>query len=255
MLPWLVRVLKEAATLRTSWYFPVNGNLVKSVLGNMYLGYEGTPWYLWGFTANLSIVLLVLFFLAIRKKTTRARNSLFLFAVFVPLTIVVGVSFIKPLFVNRYLIGVTIAEVFLMALAIEAIKNHLLQKFGAWCLVLGALAFNVWYPSQHAKLNIRATIQEVNALKTKDDVILAQSPLVFFETMYYAVGGSRVFLYNPHGVPFPWYVGGILVTENQMAADLPVYPARAFLVAEDGSFNIAYRAPMNTLAQKTAKGK
>ena len=243
MLPWLIRVLKETAVFTNSWYFPVNFNLVKSVLGNMYLGYEGTPWYLWGFTAGLSLLLLVLFFLAIYKKGIRARNSLFLFAVIVPLALVIGVSFIKPLFVNRYLIGVTVAEVFLVALAIEAIKNRLFQKFFALCALLFALGFNMWYPSQHAKLNIRATIQEVNALKGKGDVILAQSPLIFFETIYYADKGSRVFLYNPQNSPFPWYVGGVLVTEDQMISDLPVYPTRAFLVTEDGSYSITYRVP------------
>lgn len=250
MLPWLVRVLKEAATLKQSWYFPVNWNLVKSVLGNMYLGYEGTPWHLWGFTANLSFLLLVIFFLAVYKKGARARNSLFLFAVFVPLTAVVGVSFFKPLFVNRYLIGVTVAQVFLVALAIEAIKRPWLQKLFAFSFFIFHLSFNFWYPSQHAKLNIRVTLQEVNALKGKNDVILAQSPLIFFETIYYATDRSRVFLYNPHGSPFPWYVGGVLVSDDQMAASLPVYPMRAFLVNEDGSFTIAYRTPVTSIAQK-----
>ena len=255
MIPWILRVIREAATLKQSWYFPVNINLVKSVLGNMYLGYEGTPWYLWGFTAPLSLVLLVIFFIAVYKKSTRARNTMFLFSAIIPLAIVIGVSFIKPLFVNRYLISVTIAEVFLIALAIEAIKNSFLQKFVAWCFVLGALAFNMWYPSQHAKLDIRTTIQEVNTLKGKNDVILATSPLIFFETQYYSGDRRRVFLYNPHSVPFPWYVGGVLVTNDQMMSDLPVFPpSRAFLVAEDGTFTISYRAPPYALAQKTKKG-
>lgn len=250
MLPWLIRILREAATLKQSWYFPVDWNLVRSVLGNMYLGYEGTPWYLWGFTALFSLVLLILFIFGIMKKSTRSRNTMFLFCIVVPLAIVISISFVKPLFVNRYLIGVTVAQVFLIALAIEAIKNSFFQKFVAWCFVLGALAFNFWYPSQHAKLNIRATLQEVNALKMKDDIILSQSPLIFFETIYYAAKDSRVYLYNPHNVPFPWYVGGVLVSEEQMLSDLPVYPTRAFLVAEDGSFTITYRAPRITIAQK-----
>lgn len=253
MLPWLLRIAKDVGTLKQSWYFPVNFNLVGSVLGNMYLGYEGTPWYLWGFTANLSLFLLVIFFFAVYKKATRARNTLFLFSALVPLTIVIGVSFIKPLFVNRYLIGVTVAEVFLVAFAIEALKPAWLQKLLAFSFFLFAFSFNIWYPSQHAKLNIRATIMEINALKGKNDVILAQSPLILFETMYYAKDQSRVFLYNPQEIPFPWYVGGVLVTDNLMTASLPEYPTRAFIVAEDGSFSISYRAPMNAVAHKPTK--
>lgn len=250
MLPWLIRVVKEAGILKQSWYFPVNWNLVRSVLGNMYLGYEGTPWHLWGFTANLSLLLVILFFLAVRHKSTRARNTMFLFSALVPLAIVVGVSFIKPLFVNRYLIGVTVAEVFLIAFAIESVQNRLLRKLFALCTLLFTLGFTIWYPSQHAKLDIRVTLREINVLKNKNDVILAQSPLIFFETTYYASDPSKVYLYNPNAVPFPWYVGGVLVSDDQMVADLPVYPARAFLISEDGSYTIAYRAPVASLARK-----
>lgn len=241
MLPWLIRIIKEAGTLKQSWYFPVNWNLVKSVLGNMYLGYEGTPWYLWGFTANLSLILLALFVWAMLRKSTRARNAIFLFVAIVPLAIVIGVSFVKPLFVNRYLIGVTVAEVFLITIAIESIRQPVVQIFIALSFIIFHLACNIWYPSQHAKVNIRATIQEINAIKAHDDLLLAASPLIFFETMYYASDQTRVFLYNPHLVPFPWYVGGVLVTNDQMMVDLPVYPARAFLVAEDGSYTMRYR--------------
>lgn len=250
IFPWLIRVMREAATLRQSWYFPVNGNLVRSVLGNMYLGYEGTPWHLWGFTANLSVLLLVLFILAMRRRGTRARNALFLLTISVPLLIVIGISFVKPLFVNRYLIGVTVAEVFLVALAVDAIKNRTLQKILALCTVVFPLGFNVWYPSQHPKVNIRAPMQEINALLGENDIILAQSPLILFELIYYARDPSKVHLYNPDNVPFPWYVGGILVSPKLMAYDLPVYPTKAFLMSERGDYTIAYRAPAAALARK-----
>lgn len=243
MLPWIIRVVKSANTLKNSWYFPVDWHLVKSVLGNIYLGYEGTPWYLWGFTASLSLLLLVFFFIAIQPKATRKRNAIFLSAVFVPLFIVIGFSFLKPLFTNRYVIMVTIAEVFLVALAIEAIKPSWIQKSVAVAVCLFSLTFNFWYPLQHAKVDIRSTMMQVNTLASDHDVILAQSPLVFLETLYYSRNRSRVYLYNPYNVPFPWYVGGVLVSLDQMAQDVPVYPTRAFLVTEQADFSIVYRKP------------
>lgn len=250
MLPWMIRITKDAGMLKQSWYFPVHWNLILSVLGNMYLGYEGTPWYLWGFTAQWSLLLVGLFAWAMRNKRARARNALFLFSVLIPLATVIGVSFVKPLFVNRYLISVTVAEVFLVALAIEATKNPYAQKLIAFSLLLFSFAFNIWYPSQHPKVNIRATVREINAMKTDHDILLAGSPLVLFETIYYASNPSRVYLYNPHAVPFPWYVGSVLVDEDRMVNDLPVYPVRAFLIAEDGSYRIAYRAPASGFARK-----
>lgn len=245
ILPWIIRIVRAAGMLKESWYFPVDLHLIRSVLGNMYLGYEGTPWHLWGFTANLSLILLVLFVFAMRKKSTRGTNSLFLSAVFVPLALVIGVSFIKPLFVNRYLISVTVAEVLLVALAIDGIKNRLFQKLCALCAILFVLGFNVWYPSRHAKVDIRSALQEINALKAKDDVVLAETPLVFFETLYYADDPSRVFLYNPYLRPFPWFVGSVIFSKQHMVTQIPLYPTRGFLVGEDGTFTVVYRVAMS----------
>ena len=242
--PWLWKVAREASMLKHAWYFPVNFNLVKSVLGNMFLGYEGTPWYAWQYTAWLSLIILALFGIAAADKKKRERNTLFLFGVFIPLIIVIGVSFIKPLFVNRYLIPVTVAQVFLVAAALEAIRNATIRKLTASVFLLSVIGFNLWYPKEHAKLDIRTTLSQVNELAGPNDVTLAETPLIFFESIYYSEDRSRVFLYNPNNVAFPWYVGGIIVSDDQMAQDLPMYPVRAFLVHEDGSFSISYRAPL-----------
>lgn len=243
MLPWIIRVIQSAGTLKNSWYFPIDWHLVKSVLGNIYLGYEGTPWHLWGFTVNLSLLLLVLFFLALKRKATRQRNTVFLFTVFVPLFLVIAISFFKPLFTNRYVIMVAVAEVFLVAFAIEVMKPSWIQKSVAFVFCLFSIIFNFWYPSQHAKVDIRSTMMQVNALASNRDVILSQSPLVFLETLYYSVDRSRVYLYNPYNVPFPWYVGGAVVPPGGMIQNFPVYPIRAFLVSEQGEFTIVYHTP------------
>lgn len=242
--PWLWKVAQEAMRLKQAWYFPVNGNLVMSVIGNMFLGYEGTPWYLWKYTAYFSILLLGLFILSLSPKATRARNLLFFLMVFIPLTLVIGVSFVKPLFVNRYLIPVSVAQVFLVVFAIEAIRKTILQRLVAFAFLLFVIGFNLWYPAEHAKLDIRSTFTHVNALIGQNDVIYAQSPLVFFESIYYSSDRSRVFLYNPYNVAFPWYVGDIIVSPENMAQDLPMYPTRAFLIHENGTFTITYRAPI-----------
>jgi len=241
--PWIVRVILESAKLKNSWYFPVNINLVKSVLGNMFLGYEGTPWYMWNYTAILSIVLLGFCIVSFINKKTRQRNGLFLLSIFIPLAIVIGVSFIKPLFVNRYLIYVTIAEVFTIVFALEAVKNKYIQIALGITILLGEVWFNTWYPLQHPKTPIRDTIVLINNLRGKDDVIYATSPLILFESIYYSNNRNNVFLYNPSRSPFPWYVGDAIFSESLMEADLPMYPKRAFLVNADGTFQMSYRLP------------
>ena len=207
----------------------------------MFVGYEGTPWFLWSYTAFLSILLLAATILALTNAKTRARNVSFVLMTFVPLIVVIGISFIKPLYVNRYVIPVTIAEVFLVVFAIEAIQNKTMQKILAAAALLFVLGFNAWYPTQHAKLDSRTPLLQINRLMGKHDVLLADSPLIFFESLYYSNDRSRVFWYDPSGAQFPWYVGGILVSPNQIVRTLPPYPIRAFIIHADGTFDVAYR--------------
>jgi hypothetical protein len=239
--PWFYRIASESANLKTSWYFPVDIQLVKSVLGNMFLGYEGTPGGFWGATFIFSCICLGMFLFALRGKTYKRYTSFFFLLATLPLAIIIGISFKKPLFVNRYLIPVTIAEVFLFSFALFEIKHRSGQIVTAGLLLLFVIGFNIWYPSRHAKLDIRSTFMVVNTLKNKDDIILAESPLILFESIYYAKDTRSVFLYNPQEVAFPWYVGGAIVSKSQMIQDLPVYPHKAFLIHQNGTFDVVYR--------------
>jgi hypothetical protein len=241
--PWVIKIALQAYQLKSSWYFPVDANLVTSVLGNLFLGYEGTPWYLWGFTKIISLFILLASCIALGSKKTRGSAGIFIYQIYIPLFIVIGISFIKPFYVNRYMTAVTIAEVFTVALAISAVKNESLRKIIAGLLLVFVLAFNGWYPNKHAKIDIRSTLEQVKMLKTSTDVIIAENPLIVFETMYYAGAGSRVYLYNPYHIAFPFWVGGDLVSESQMANDYPTYPKRAFLIHQNGTFDVVYKRP------------
>lgn len=238
--PWLIHVILDLSRLSSSWYFPVDLRLILSVLGNMFIGYEGTPWFLWSFTEGLSCILLVLFIIALLPKNVRARNSFFFMMVIIPLIVTIGVSFIKPLFVIRYVIPVTIAEVFLITLTIEKIRNHALQIAAAAIAFLFIIGFNIWYPQEHPKLDSRSTILQINALMGKNDIVLVDNPLIYFESKYYSKDETKVFFYDPNNVPFPWYVGDIIVPPSEIVKTIPVYPNRAFLVHGDASYEIVY---------------
>jgi uncharacterized membrane protein len=250
--PWSIVLMRETAMLGHLWYFPVDLNLVTSVLGNLFVGYEGTPWYLWAFTKALSLLILGFSYLALRSEKIRATARLFAIQIYLPLIVVIGISFIKPLYVNRYVIPVSIAEVMIIALAIYAIRNTTVQKITAAICLLFVLGFNIWYPNKHAKLDIRATLTQINMLKSPTDIVIADNPLIFFETIYYSTDKNRVYLYNPDHNPFPWYVGGVLVSPSQMVSDYPPYPIRAFMVHANGTFDVVFRAAMPTRSIHTS---
>lgn len=242
--PWLVKIALEATRLRSSWYFPVNLQLVTSVLGNMFTGYEGTPWYGWKYTPYLSLVIVSCALIAFRNKTGRQHAKLVTIFGVVPLALIVGISFAKPLFVNRYLIPTTIAEVLIVVAALSSIRHALLQKLAAGALLAGVLWFNWWYPPEHPKLPIRNTFDEIHTVMKSDDIYLAADSIIYLETLYYARDRSRVYLYNPDGNSFPWYIGDALITADRHIRDFPTYPNRAFLVKNDATFEVVYRMPL-----------
>jgi mannosyltransferase len=242
--PWFVVLIRQSSVFGHLWYFPVDLNLVTSVLGNLFVGYEGTPWYLWTFTKVLSLPILLFVVLALRSHKTRISARIFAAQIFFPLFVVIGISFIKPLYVNRYVIPVSIAEVVFLARGIRARKNTTVQKIAGVLWLLFVLGFNIWYPNKHAKVDIRAPLTQINMLKSPTDVVIADNPLVFFETIYYSTDRNRVYLYNPDNNPFPWYVGGPLVTPSQMVSDYPPYPVRAFMVHTNGTFDVVFRTAL-----------
>jgi hypothetical protein len=111
--------------------------------------------------------------------------------------------------------------------------------------MLFTLSVNFWFPDKHPKIPIRNTVMTVNSLLKPNDLIFASSPLVLFETLYYANDRSKVYLFNPYNSPFPWYVGDAVFSEKYLTRSLPEYPMRAFFINENGSYNIRYSLSIN----------
>ncbi|MFZ2025460.1 MAG: hypothetical protein WAV51_04200 [Microgenomates group bacterium] len=244
ILPWFIRFLFVADKFAYSWYFAVDFHLIQSVLGNMYTGYEGTPWYLWSVTKWISVAVLLLSTFAMIPKTHRKHAALFLGFVYIPLISIIGISFIKPLFVNRYVIPVTIAEIFIIGYAITSFKREGVQRIAALCIFIMTLGFTFWYSDQHSKMDLKTPLNEINTLANEQDRIFADDPLIFLETLYYAKNRSHVYFYNPSGAVFPWFIGDALLEPNHIVTEFPPYPSRTFVVHRDGTYSIMYTLPL-----------
>jgi len=244
VLPWFIRFLFVANKFAYSWYFPVDVHLIQSVLGNMYIGYEGTPWFLWNTTKWISIAFFLLSICALVPKTNRKNAALFAGLVYIPLITVIGVSFIKPLFVIRYVIPVTIAEIFVIGYAVASFKSKYIQWILATIIILSTFSFSIWYSNQHSKMDLRTPLKEINTMINEKDVIFADDPLIFLETMYYAKNRTRVYFYNPSESVFPWFIGDAMLDPKHVVSNFPAYPSRTFVVHKDGTYSIVYDLPL-----------
>jgi hypothetical protein len=178
-------------------------------------------------------------------KEHRKTTVPLLLMIIVPLTLVIGFSFYKPIFVNRYLIPVTIAEVILLGYSLKVFTRPIVQKTIAALMLIFILLFDCWYPQQHPKLAIAKTFQEINRFKSPKDIILASDAIIFMETLYYAKDKAQVKLFNPTNTPFPWYIGDAVFSPSYQIQTLPQYPVRAFFVHTDGTYSIRYNTSIN----------
>lgn len=242
--PWLPTIFFQFSRSGPMWMWPIDWTTVKTVLGNVFTGYEGTPWGLWNQMAILSLIILSLSLFVLQKSLTGNKKLLsssyqmILVWLFLPVIVVLAISYFKPIYVNRYIIFVTVAEVLITVVGISLIKNKPLRLILSTLYLILLVGFNVWFPPLHKKLDLRATVWEINRLAGPQDLVLSQTPLTFFEATYYASDRSRVFLYNPNHNIVPFYAGASIINEEKMVYNFPRFPNKAFLIHDDGTYEV-----------------
>lgn len=248
-LPWFLVTLTQLKRAGQFWIDPVNFKLVGSSLGNLFVGFEGNPPYLWNLTKIWSLIILIFVFKTAgfnhKRKwfhLNKIKRPILLFVlwVFLPLLLTLSISFLKPIYINRYLIFVTVGEIFLVIMGVSRVENEKLRRLLVVCLLTFFAYFNLWIAPFHQKTNFKKTMTEINQLTTKDDLILANSSLSFLQVSFYARNRSLCFLLNQEGEELPAYVGRVLIPQEKILTKLPRYPQRAFLVYKDGSYEIVY---------------
>lgn len=236
-LPWLPVIIVQFINSKNSWLFPVDLQLVTSVLGNLFTNYEGTPGNLWGLHVVLSIVILVFVFIAFKHK--KKESLLFITPVILPLTAILGYSIVKqPLFVNRYMIFVTVFEIMAISLGVWSIKNKMLHKAAVIFWLLLITLINLSVPPYHKKTDFKSTFAQINKMAGQTDFVYTRTPIGFLESAYYFQGKGKTFVYNPLGIAVPNYIGVNVVFPDISRSAFPPPASRTFLVADDASYNL-----------------
>lgn len=156
----------------------------------------------------------------------------------VPLFIVLGVSLLKPIFVNRYVIFVTVSQLLILTSLVASITNKKLKAFVGMGLLGFSLILNFMVTPYHHKVPIRDTFVLIKEQVTDEDLIAAETPLVFYESLYYAPANMQVLLYNPKAEPLPRFVGSVGMPKEVWLISLPDVSKRVFFVKESGAFEI-----------------
>lgn len=236
-LPWLPVLAVQFINSKNSWLFPVDIQLITSVLGNLFTSYEGTPGNLWGWNIILSVIILIFMLIAFKHR----KKDVLLFAVpiFLPLIVILGYSMLRrPLFVNRYMIFVTVFEVMAISLGVWSIKSKTLQSLSILFWLSFVIVLNFIATPFHKKTDFKTTFAEINQMAKPTDFVYAKTPIGFLESAYYFRQKEKVFVYNPMGITIPGFIGVTVVFPNISRSTFPIAPSRTYLVADDASFEL-----------------
>ncbi|OGG08125.1 hypothetical protein A3E42_04450 [Candidatus Gottesmanbacteria bacterium RIFCSPHIGHO2_12_FULL_40_13] len=236
-LPWIPILIIQFIKSKQSWLYPVDWQLIKSVLGNLFLAYEGTPGHLWKFTARLSAVIILLMYLSLKKR--KIKPGIFVLPVFIPLILILSYSILRrPVYVHRYLIFITVFEIISVALGVAAIPNKKIRKLMAFFCILFVIYFNFYITPFRKKTDFKSTFSEINRMANEGDYAYTMTPIAFLESAFYFKNPGKTFVYNPKKIHIPDYIGVNVVFPDISKTDFPTGPSRVFLIKDDASFEV-----------------
>jgi uncharacterized membrane protein len=241
-LPWIPVIVIQFIRSKGSWLFPVDFQLIKSVLGNLFTNYEGTPGGFWFLTTGISLII-VLFLVHLWIKG-RSQRSMYFVPIFLPLLCILGYSLIRqPLYVNRYLIFITVFEIFAIVNSIFLIQRPWIRKSMMVLSLLGIIGFDVWIAPYHKKTDFRTPFNEINAIANTNDVIFTKTPIGQLESAFYFNDPNRVYVYNPNQTGIPNYIGVTVVFPDSSRDSFPPPPGRTFLVDDNANYEMVITKP------------
>lgn len=232
-IPWMPVIFTQVIKgTQGFWVNKIDHWTVMSSLGNIFTSYEGTPGGLWGKTSFLSLFIAIL----IIAVWIRRRDEFVKFItiwLFLPLATVLLISLWKPIFVNRYLIFLSIP----MTLFIVAFGKLFIRRRD---LILSiALLFECsvffYFGPYFKKIDIRGAVGKIRTEMAPGDVLVSRTPLTFFEANYYF--NSNAYLYGERK-NVPHYVGRVLIPEEKMVQNLNKFPKKVFILNDNGSYEV-----------------
>lgn len=248
-LPWAALVVLSRPPVGGQFWVPrPTPEMLLNLPGRLFTGYEEMLGYTYTLIPLVTIFFILFFLLAglklVKSKKVHSLRHvlqdrlllLLLLWVFVPLILIVAVSFIKPVFEPRYTIFITIGFIFLFIRLLAPFSRRVRAAF-----FLVALFFSLHYmffqATYRTKGDVRTTLTEIKSLLRPGDVVYVTDPYDFHPAEYY-INDKVVYIYGHQYGDLPWFIGKVLIPQNKIAHILPTYPRRAFIMTGDSTYTI-----------------
>jgi mannosyltransferase len=145
-----------------------------------------------------------------------------------PPAIVLLTSFVKPVFVPRYLIFSSVGLLLLFVGGLERARPRVRAAFLVILFGL-ALQYQVLQAHRHTKGSFRETLTPLALEAGPDDLLLVTGELEFFPALYY-FDPDRVFVFGrPYSTIKP-YTGKVLIPPHQVILEAPRLRSRVYVL-------------------------
>lgn len=242
-IPWILLMISKASLSNQSfWISNFKLGYLFTFIGNIFTGYEsGSSYYANFYEDRLKITSLILWLIILFGyiKTKKNQSNIFRFLLvwgtIIPLFVAL-LSFVKPIFLPRYLIYSTVGLLLLIAYSLDKMP-YFLKIF------LIALIFYLTFGYQQSEIKYRTksdmikTIKEIKNLMKPSDFIYVTSELDYFTAKYY-LENTKVYIYKKNYEDMPKYIGKVLINKEDFKDLLPIFPNKAFIISGNGQYDI-----------------
>ncbi len=184
-LPWAFYSIPQLLPhMKSTWILPMTFFKFLDSFGTLYTGYEPDYWsYYIGFSILVSLIVLLIgakVFVRIKKakKPDRLLALLFLWT-FLFYIIVALASFIRPIFVPRYLIFAPLGFITLLVYLLEKLDHKKALLLGV-ALLLIMIHYNYYQTLGKRKGDVRGTIWKIKQMARPVDVIYVPDAALYF---------------------------------------------------------------------------
>lgn len=237
-LPWIVFVLvNKNFSLGSFWIKSPGIESLVNFVGQIYTGYESEFKFYDKSIFTLSLIILSFITIGYLRFRNKQYKFLLSWGVIIPFFTAI-VSFIKPIFLPRYLIFSSVGLTLLLIFIFERLPK-IFRYFVVFLFIILTLNYNQLQIKKRTKPALKKSVMEIKYLMKENDALYVASELDYFTTQYY-IGSKKnqVYIWGKTYQEIPNYVGKTLIAENKVTSSLPLYPNKAFILFSNGQYSI-----------------
>jgi len=234
---WIIFVFFQKYELIANDFWIDKTNLIdiKYLPAILFTGYEKGFSFVYERIGYLSLLLFLIILTAffIKKEKTSEKKVIFFYLLlsgFITPLIAFIISFVKPIFLPRYLIGQSILFLLLIIYSLNKIDKKIMSLIILSMLIYFSFDYQKLQIRFRKKSNYKKLYHEIKTLAKKGDFVYVTSELDYFVAAYY-FDQNRVKIFNKTYEKIPEYVGKVLIPKEAITFSLPIYPKKAFIIS------------------------